>query len=346
MYTSNQKLVNNQQGLVSIIIVVILMMIISLITLSYANIARNEQRQALDRTLNSQAFYASESGVNYASRVIKQQVQSGASIASLLKTDCPPNATYPDTLQLEPGVSVSCLFVQTSPKSLAYDLDTTVQSKVFPVRPDGPITRVVVEWTPQAGSVASCPNSTAAAQNLNPAASYACPYSVLRVDLTNTTAGLSRSLLAQNTFSAIFMPVQSSVPGAGTVSFVGKNAFGGNNAMQGARVPASCDATRCTMSITFPTANANQYYMRLMPLYRNTQATVTGRNVNTLVSLRDAQIVVDATGKAQDILRRVQVRIPLVNDGLHADYGLQSRQSICKAFTAFDATYTNATACP
>lgn len=344
------SITSNEQGLVSIIIVVVLMFVISLITLSYANIARNEQQQALDRTLNAQAYYAAESGINYATKTITDRIKNGTPINLLVKPDCkpdPPSGIYGDQLQIDAatGVSTSCLLVQTNPKSLVYDLSTSDQSKVFPVKPESLITRVVVEWNTQSsGPVSNCTNTA----TLPVAGSWSCPYGALRVDLANTSAGLSRSLLAQNTFSTVFMPVQSSFPGAGSVTFSGKNAFGGNSAMQGARAPASCDNTRCTMSITFASANMNEYYMRIMPLYRGTQATITARNGSNLVSLKDAQIVVDATGKAQDVLRRVQVRIPLVNDGIHADYGIQSAQSVCKLFDAFPG-YSNtmsAATCP
>jgi hypothetical protein len=51
-------------GFVSIIVCMIIMTILSLITIGFAQIMAREQRQALDRQLSSQAFYAAESGVN------------------------------------------------------------------------------------------------------------------------------------------------------------------------------------------------------------------------------------------------------------------------------------------
>ena len=224
-----------------------------------------------------------------------------------------------------------------------------MQSKVFPIKPETAITKVVLEWTPQTGNINNCPNQSSSpnAGVLPPAGSWTCPYGALRVDLTNTSTGLNRTALAQNTFSGVLMPTRTA--GSGNVAFNGKNAFGGNSASQGTRSAAICSSTSCRMEIQFSGANANEYYMRLSTLYVNTQVTISAVNGTTPVSLKDAQILIDSTGKAQDILRRIQVRIPLVNDGIHADYGLQSKESICKAFTAYrpdDPNYSNNSSCP
>ncbi len=157
---------------------------------------------------------------------------------------------------------------------------------------------------------------------------------------------VSRQGLAENTYSGVFMPstLTLGTNSAGQTNFAGKSAFGGNAAAQGERSLSSCNSTKCQMYITLPVTDG-QYYMRVSPLYRSTKVTISALNVATPVGLSDAQLVIDATGKAQDILRRLQVRIPLVNDGIHADYGIQSKESICKAFTAFPGMSNNGGSC-
>jgi hypothetical protein len=51
------------------------------------------------------------------------------------------------------------------------------------------------------------------------------------------------------------------------------------------------------------------------------------------VVFNNAQIQIDATGKAQDVLRRVQVRLPMSLPGKTPDYAIQSGSSICKRFS-------------
>jgi Tfp pilus assembly protein PilX len=58
---------DKQAGMVAIMVTMILMIVISLIVVGFAQISRRNQRQALDRQLSTQAFYAAETGVNDAS---------------------------------------------------------------------------------------------------------------------------------------------------------------------------------------------------------------------------------------------------------------------------------------
>lgn len=353
-------LVKDQAGLVSMIVVVLLMTIISIITLSYSSVVRNEQRQTIDRQLNTQAHYAAESGINYARSVIDDKLKNGdagvpvtISDPKFIKDSCGPQSTpnfYTDPLTFADGVTVTCLLIDSSPPSLVYDLDTTTPSKIFPIKPQSAITTIQVEWTRQSGDVNGCPPTAASPNTLPPTGSWSCPYGLLRVDLTNTTLGFglpgdSRVNLAANTMSGIFMPVIANA--GGSITFTGgRNAFtgSGGSGAQGERSPAKCDLATCKMLISV--ANGD-YYMRAAALYQGMQLTVTALDsTGHKVKLKDAQILVDATGKAQDVLRRVQVRMPLVNDGIHADYGLQTLNGLCKAFTAFpEAPYLNTAGC-
>lgn len=62
MKTKN-NLNNNQSGIASMVIVILIMTLLTLIVLAMTQNSNREQRQALDRQLNSQALYAAESGL-------------------------------------------------------------------------------------------------------------------------------------------------------------------------------------------------------------------------------------------------------------------------------------------
>ena len=64
MLNKNQKLRTDQKGIASLVIVILIMFLLTLIVLAMTRNTNQQQRQALDRQLNSQAFYAAESGVN------------------------------------------------------------------------------------------------------------------------------------------------------------------------------------------------------------------------------------------------------------------------------------------
>jgi hypothetical protein len=140
---------------------------------------------------------------------------------------------------------------------------------------------------------------------------------------------LSRVALLRNNFTAFLAPVFS---GGGTVPYSGANIYGGT-ASQGARPKARCTATGCDMKITG--SFSGQYYLRISALYRPATLTIQAKTSNNPQPLYGAEASVDATGKAQDVLRRLRVYVPLSGNAAHPDYGLQTTNDICKLFTTF-----------
>ena len=57
---------NEESGLISIAVTIIITALLTLMAVGFAGLSSREYRQALDQQLNSQAFYAAESGVNEA----------------------------------------------------------------------------------------------------------------------------------------------------------------------------------------------------------------------------------------------------------------------------------------
>src|SRR3954463_2749341 len=125
MSTIQQRQVK-ERGMVSILVTMLLMVVITLIVLGFAQISRRNQRQAVDRQLSTQAFYAAEAGINDARNLIKTALSSGATIPA--KTDCTngsgPAAAFYSTLSpsldTPNNVSYTCLMVDPAPKDLLY----------------------------------------------------------------------------------------------------------------------------------------------------------------------------------------------------------------------------------
>src|SRR5258708_5693843 len=115
---------SGQQGIVSIIVTIILMLVLTLIVLSFAKVSRREERNALDRQLSTQAFYAAESGINDSTVVIKSWIASGSSnLNTDYMTTCTgfaavaglPVALDPAKLSGSGAASYTCWFVDPSP---------------------------------------------------------------------------------------------------------------------------------------------------------------------------------------------------------------------------------------
>jgi hypothetical protein len=286
--------------------------------------------------------------VNDEHSVIETALNTGAPIQD--RTQCTGNDQYvpsygsSNVLNSGANVSYSCLLVDTTPPSLLYTLSPGDTSKVFPLESaDGSnIKSVKLQWghsisdtrrNPSSG----CPNST----QLPAANNWPCGYGVLRVDLVPIDgATTSRNGLLANTFTAFFVPTAAGP--TTSVPFNGSNLYGGST-NQGSILKARCTAGRaglCTMTINITSTNSATYYMRVSAIYKDMSLNIYAFNrtgaAGTQLNLKNAQALVDVTGQAQDILRRIQVRIPMSNNGaLDSDYAIESTNPICKEFTTY-----------
>ncbi|HJP95758.1 MAG TPA: PilX N-terminal domain-containing pilus assembly protein [Candidatus Saccharimonadales bacterium] len=326
---SETSLVANQRGMISIMTTMILMIVISLIVLGFAQQARRNQRSTLDRQLSTQAFYAAESGVNDAAELIKN-----ATLAQLSdKTSCSDKGTAnvyaslvdSNSIDSAHNVSYTCVLIDPSPNELDYDSVSTTGT-IVPMfsGTGGAFSTVNLEWKSKTGSgtpTTGCPNNyTSTSTVFTPTTSWTCGYGVMRIDLvpasgSNTTGGYQTA--ARTVFA---VPVKA---GTNTYNFGSE----GNKV-----IGVTCTDTSCKLTVSGLTDS--QYYMRLISLYQDASMSIT-----STLGLKGAQVKIDSTGKAQDVLRRIQVRLPLNSTGSQnqlPDNALQSTDSICKRFSAMD----------
>lgn len=333
-----------ESGMVAIMVTLILMIVISLIVLGFAQISRRNQRQALDRQLSTQAFYAAETGVNDVAEILKG-VAPGQVIPE--KDICGPDGS-PFYVTLDPvidednEVEYTCLLVDPTPDELSYG-DVGDPATIIPVVAEsGTIGSIRLTWSPLPTSEPTAPPPTqfcpiTTTNVFNPTDDWDCGYGVFRFDLVPTSGNLTIDGLRNATMTTFVVPLRA---GAGVASV--NYSTGGANS----RLGVVCSNTQCRLTINFLAPGA-QYHMRVNSIYKHVSLVVqayTGINATgDVVSLRDAQTLVDATGKAQDVLRRIQVRIPVAGSSTNpaTDYALQSHEAICKRFAVMDGFYTS-----
>lgn len=320
----------NQQGLVSILVTMMVMIVLALIVMSFAKIMRREEQQVLERQLSTQAFYAAEAGVNMAEEAVKNQGYTGD------KTNCQADAAPPlddAAMQIDgPGGSakVTCLLIDNTPKELEYK-NIDLNSRVIPIKSEGGAFKTIqISWSDSNDRSASL-NSSCNYPTLPPAPNWTCSVGILRVDLVKTSGGLSRAGLLNGTFTAFLYPTSG---GSDAMAF--SDAAGPAN--QGAKVATKCsgDPLVCTMSINVASEAADSFHARIRTIYGNSTVTVSGIDVgDSNVGLKDAQILVDSTGRATDVLRRIQVRLAASRLGelTFPDYAIESQDAICKRYT-------------
>jgi hypothetical protein len=319
----------SQKGLVSITVTLVLMLVISLVVLGFAQVSRREQRQSLDRQLSTQAFFAAESGVNDALDVIRRQPFG----TNLEKQSCDYDPAESSSIysSLDPvidtagDIKYTCLLVTTAVDSIKNNLTPNGSSAVYRLEPQGgSLSSIHLSWKTNAATVnpALCTGSPTFFAN-NPAA-WRCPYGVIRIDIV-PLSDLKRgdpagSGILGNQRAYFLYPTNS-----------GSSTFSMASTSPGSVKNMNCSAAECSADITGFTAGTN-YALRTIAVYQGGLLEISARNGATPVDLLNAQAQIDATGKAQDVLRRIEVRVALVPSGSKSNYAIESGSAICKRF--------------
>jgi hypothetical protein len=287
----------------------------------------------LNRQLSTEAFYAADSGINNAAAIIS--ASDGSPVAET--TSCNTANPYTVNNQLDStNVTYSCVTVNTSPTSLMFDIPVG-SPYVFPVDVGGASTlnSIKLSWDNNNNTdYSGCPAASGATSGtFTPAADWStvgktCDASVLEVNMIS--AANSASLVGEETGSyTLFMyPTQK---GASSGTF-------GNGSIYDA---ACVTGAQCSVTISgFPASE--KYYLRISSLYSDSALTVTGNNGAPLFN---AQAEIDSTGKAQDVLQRLNARV-CIAQGTCSEatpaYAVQSGDSLCKLIKGYPKNGVNA----
>ncbi len=337
-------LYRDQIGMASIMVTIILMLVITLIVLGFAQVIRREQRQSLDQQLYTQAFYAAETGVNDAVKVIQEGYNRD-------KTKCGWNQSPDLTLNAAwtikansnevdagAGVEYTCLLIDQSPPTLVYDNIDTNRSTVINVKPSpaGSISHVTLSWhektggTDVSGCKALAPNSNFPAINkweeLGP-----CKPGVLRVDLVPTGGSIDRASLTANAFTGFLYPKTGPGTAGGTVlGYASGKGFGKQGVIHAADCHANSGDRFCT--VTIDGLAASEYTIRVKSIYSSSALTVSAKVAGVATDLIGAQAVIDSTGKANDVLRRIRVHVPLDrgSNAIYPEFAIETMGTLCK----------------
>jgi hypothetical protein len=323
----------NEDGMTAIFVTMIMIFVISILVIGFALLSRREQRQSLDTQLSTQAYYAAESGVNDAIAAIRaqQSTSSGTITPTGGCADSGPykfNSSVPKSSELSAPdkVSYSCVIIDPAPKQLDFK-NVGSDGVVVPLTSDRgganpKFQSITLTWQPIAGREANATTGCAANTTLPPntSAAWTCGFPMLRVE-TVPTETLGRASLLSGTRVKFLKPVTGG--GGNSVSI-------NNN--------ATVEMVRCTnvCTMTFNTGGASsKYYMRVAALYGQTpRVSVSATDAAGAVGLSGAQAIIDVTGKAQGVMRRVVVAVDLTdaNAGKAPNAAITSGESICKRF--------------
>ena len=314
--------VKDENGVVSILVAMIIMTLLMLIAVGFAALMRREQRQALDRQLSTQAFYAAESGVNDAREAVKTAIQNGTALPNT--TTCPSTRKDVDASR---GIAYTCLLIDPAPTSAEYDLGAN-ESAIVPLSTTGGevINSLTISWQ----------DSTNPSTAINNGAHQLAPFS-------GSSFGILRaSIMPINNGGSI--PDRNTLINMARTYFLYPNNAGTSTTAYGTlpdgqfldgRCAAAGTTKQCTVVITGLGARTNMY-LRLKAIYKPISVVITAQGAaGTNVKLVGSQVVIDSTGRASDVLRRIQVRMPVNSTSHVPEFGLEAMTTICKRFTAW-----------
>ncbi|MEK7603234.1 MAG: hypothetical protein AAB459_03255 [Patescibacteria group bacterium] len=358
-------LINNQQGIVAFVITIIVMIIIVITTVSMSVIANRESKQALDRQLSTQAFYAAESGINDTVDYIRDKIRNNQPVTDI--TDCSTgttgtsavniandqannlnlDSTFATLLNTQATSKYTCVLVSTSPNSLEYlqinsDNSSTVNDITFTGANQA--TKLVIGWEHYLGGSVF---RTGTDCGKFPSASGWLAAPLLKADVTVLEgSNFTRSDLLARTASYYLDPCAGS--GNTTENFTpGINSNGNGKILSGvcqnsapntAEQPRKCNVTINFSAYTPPSGpiggNVTNILVRIKPVYETARVSINALDgLNNRLNIVGGQIVIDVTGKVNDVLKRTQVRVSNRTPYL---YAVESPSGVCKRFLAVE----------
>lgn len=319
----------NQDGIISLVICMLLMIIISLITLSFATLARREQRQALDKQLSTQAFYAAESGINDATEAIRSGVlTTDVNGCSTEEQDDINPAGVSASLNDTAKVARTCVFVDQSPSQLDGIVGVS-NPTVYQIAPAG-LASIDIYWENDVTGVAQTfPATIDIVNGPFPVASLwngSTTPGVLSIQLIpsnfSTPGGLTRAAISAGLLTAYGYPTASNT----------NNTFSAGATTNGTIMGGACSTSNsprhCKISINGLTGG---YYLKLKAFYDPVHVTIEARDgLGGLLAINGAQVLIDSTGRAGDVVKRIKVYKPVRTPVELPGYVLDVGEDLCK----------------
>jgi hypothetical protein len=336
-----RPLQGDERGFASIVVALMLIIVLALITVGFAQLSRREQQNALNKQLATQAFDAAETGID---DVRQMQLDNPADLDAFSPTSCasPTDLAadgYPQMINTQDSVSNTCLLIDTEPQHPTYGMQpnenqtlgfTTVDASDRDTPVD--LSSLTVDWSSsdEQTTFSDLTHGFPPASQVqwgNPA--------VLELSLTPLGAGtgFSRSDLTNQTFTTYLYPVNTT---GDTITYDTSPADQGTihraacvNTPADPSIKSSCTAT-ITIPASTPTSPAG-YLIHFLDLYDPAQVTfgANGATPNDPLDFVGAQTMVDSTGKAQDVLKRLQVYLPDAGYDSDPNYAIEG-QNVCK----------------
>ncbi len=326
----------SEDGFISIIVTMIFMIVLTLIVLSFAQLARREQRAALDRQLSTQAFYAAESGEND----IFAAIQRGDidALNSPARTRCndpwPVSALTGNPISINSNLDTSsateftCVLYNPRPDNFLFqDLSTDRFTTGRFGNTD--ITDFYISWKGTRSDNSDGFMPAINSKSFPPSDSWSSKTGMLRIMLVPLD-NLNRTDLRNHAFNGFLYPNNNSSAGqVGPVNWA--SGVGNSGALVGGECNNGNDPYKCEVHISSVANAGSGFLVVIRSIYQHNDAQICINAPGCDQQILGGQVVIDVTGKAGDVLRRIQTRRN-INSSIdnYLPLGLTSINSICK----------------
>lgn len=109
-------------------------------------------------------------------------------------------------------------------------------------------------------------------------------------------------------------------------------------------------AYACSATLAMPigplVSSNNNYFLRVTPIYGQSHFRLALVDSGSATDFSEVQPIVDVTGRANDVFRRIQARVRINPPGSLPEFGVESADTICKNMRIADSSFYTANNCP
>lgn len=360
-----------QSGAVSLFAVIFGAMLLTIVTIGFMRLMIMDQRQSSNNDLSQSAYDAALAGVEDAKRVVRAAQTGNIQAAGVLNGPINCNmvaasgvvggSTSGDTI-IQTGTGAgkrfdqayTCVKITMKSQDFVYK-SIEDKSQLIPLRATSSFNRISIEWYRRDDESnlggANAVNTEISTTGELPARNswHSNTPQLMRAQLINPGPTFSLSTLDTTGVTSFFRPnvLRSDVAGQDGTAVSSKTsdrprATDGNEHNNGTNI-VSCSKTfkfsgeyscKAVIDVDEIAAGSETAFLRLTSIYKGGSVKVSLQKTDgTIVNFDGVQPIVDSTGRASNLFRRVEARLQIGDDFAYPDNAIELKNSLCKDFS-------------
>ena len=359
-----------QSGAVSLFAVIFGAMLLTIVTIGFMRLMLMDQRQASDNDLSQSAYDAALAGIEDAKRVVRAAQTGNMQAAGVLSGPINCNmvaasgvvggSTSGETIiQTGSGAgkkfdqAYTCVKIAMQSQDFIYKAIED-KSQLISLRAVSSFNKIVIEWyrrddesnlnaanavNTEISTTGELPTKDKWNSNTPPLVraqviSPGSTFNLATLDTTGVTSFLRPNVLRSDVVS------QSGTVVSGKPSDHPR-ATDGNEHNNGTNI-VSCSKTfrfsgeyscKAVIDVDEVPAGSESAFLRLVSIYKGGSIKVSlQKSDGTTVNFDGVQPIVDSTGRASNLFRRVEARLQIGDDFAYPDNAVELKNSLCKDF--------------